>query len=158
MAFSNITVETSEVVYGKEVTHVHGLTLEIIISLMAQGHRKEMEQAIDTLRQAVGDDLENVGDTANIIGALATTVTQVPELVAKVIAGAADEPESWHIVRKMPMNVQLDAMLKIGKLTFDGEDSIKKFMTDLIELMMAMRKSAVPAVQAVREQLAGMKA
>lgn len=158
MALRDVVIETSEVVYGGGNFSVHGITLDMIVKLMTLGHRAEMEAAVETIRKAVGEDLENAGKSEAIIGALATTMAEVPVLVSKVIAGAADDLDQWEKVQHMPMSVQLDALMKIGKLTFDGEDSVKKFVTDLIQLMMAMRKSATPAVQAAKEQLAGMKA
>lgn len=158
MALKDIVIETSEIVYRESNFTVHGLTLDIVMDLMSKGHRPEMEKAIDTIRLAVGDDFDKGVDTADVLGALACIVQQVPEMVAKVIAGAADEPDMWSAVRKLPIDVQLDALMKIGKLTFDGEDSIKKFVTNLIEMMVAIRKSATPAILGAKEQLAGMKA
>jgi len=157
MALKDLVVEVAEVVTRTGTFSVHGLSLSVIMALMAQGHRSEIEDAVDTLRKAVGDDLENAGDMGQIVGALSSVVANMPQLCAKVIACCADEPDMWETVLKLPVSAQLDALIKIAKLTFDGEDSVKKFLLDLILMLTSLRRAATPAVQAAKEALAGMK-
>ncbi len=155
---NDLVIETTEVVYRGQTFAVHGLTLDLIMRLINEGHRSELEQAVDTLRDALGDDLQNEQSAEDMMGALATVVVELPLLAAKVIAGSADQAHNVDAFQKLPISVTLDALHKIGKLTFDGEDSVKKFVGQLIEILISVRKAALPAVQAAREQLAGMKA
>ena len=157
MALKDLVIEVEEVVTRTGKFSVHGLSLSVIMSLMAQGHRSEIEEAVEALRKAVGDDLEKAGNSEQITGALATVVTTFPQLCAKVIAACADENDMWETVLKLPVSYQLDALIKIARLTFDGEDSVKKFILDLILMLTSLRTMATPAAQAVKEALAGMK-
>jgi hypothetical protein len=75
---------------------------------------------------------------------------QLPGLTAKVIAFAADEPGEAHKVVKLPVSVQLEAILAIGRLTFDGETSIKNFMSGLLTLVTSMRNAAAQANQILK--------
>ena len=47
---------------------------------------------------------------------------------AEVIAIASGEDDVFEIVLGLPFPIQVDALTKIGKLTFASEDTAKKFL------------------------------
>lgn len=62
-------------------------------------------------------------------------IQAAPEAVAEMIALASDDPGSVDIARNLPLPVQLDAVIKIGGLTFGGEDDVKNFAETAIAAM-----------------------
>jgi hypothetical protein len=68
---------------------------------------------------------------------LANIAPQVPELVAGVIALAADDysPEGIAMAGKLNFHVQLDALEKIFHNTFQSEAELKKFMESIIRMI-----------------------
>jgi hypothetical protein len=59
----------------------------------------------------------------------------LPELVAELIAIAADEPDMGDKARRLPAPVQLEALMAIYELTFTEPDSVKNFFDRLASLM-----------------------
>lgn len=60
---------------------------------------------------------------------------QAPDLAAQIIATASDEPHMAHRVRGLSFAIQLDALKKIGDLTFIEEDSAKKAFETVLGLI-----------------------
>jgi hypothetical protein len=57
-----------------------------------------------------------------------------PSVVARIIASAADE-EDETIALELPFPVQIDALEKIGRLTFATEGAAKKVMETIIRMV-----------------------
>lgn len=66
-----------------------------------------------------------------------TLLEQAPEMVAELIALASGEstPEAVAGAARLPLPVQLDALEKIGKLTFFAEGGLGKFAETVIRVM-----------------------
>lgn len=62
-------------------------------------------------------------------------IQQLPVLVAKLIACAADDPEQFDLVRRLPISAQADALEKIVVLSFDAEGGPKKFAETVVRLL-----------------------
>lgn len=60
-------------------------------------------------------------------------MTEAPEVVARIIAHANDEPESWEIVSKLPGITQINALVEVAVLTFHSEAEVKKLLETLIQ-------------------------
>lgn len=58
-----------------------------------------------------------------------------PVLAAEVIAIAADAPDQATKVQKFPLGVQMEALEKIAKLSFDSEGGPKKFFEAVVRLL-----------------------
>lgn len=69
-------------------------------------------------------------------------VAKVPDLVAEVIALAADEADQVDNARRLPAPVQLEALIAVYELTFSEPDSVGKFFGHLTDLMTLIPKSA----------------
>lgn len=156
MALKDIVIQRSTIEFKGGSFDVHAINYDVINRIMVEGQREEVDRAIQFIEDAMTP--EGKLNDANLVGSLSTIVMEMPQLAAKLIAYCADEPDAVERVSLLTLPVQLEAVLEICKLTFDGEDSIKKFMGSLIELVVMTRKAAKPAVMGVTEKLVGMKA
>lgn len=59
----------------------------------------------------------------------------LPDLVAELIAIAADEPDLGHKARRLPAPAQLEALMGIYEMTFTEPDSVKNFFGRLASLL-----------------------
>lgn len=62
-------------------------------------------------------------------------LAELPDLVAHIIARAADEPENWELVRGMPVGLQMDLLDAIGELTFASETARKKVLEAVLRFV-----------------------
>jgi len=85
------------------------------------------------------------------MGSLASVLAQtVPDLAAAVIALASDEPDAVDVVRSLPLPVQLDALIAVGKLTFTDEGAVPKFLAGLGGMLRAGASAAKMAPSVMR--------
>ncbi len=105
---------------------VRGFTFNDLSLLVAE-HRQEFMAA----GEIIAKNADNMGSLAAVL------CETTPALVASAIALAADEPDAAATVRTLPMPVQLDALLEIGRLTFTDEASVPKFLAGLTALVRA---------------------
>lgn len=107
---------------------VKGLSFNVLAGLFTD--------AKDEMMEAMGmyDGMASSGEVTNEALGLAL-VKQFPKLVAKVIAYAADEPESEEQAAKLPLPIQLDALVTISDLTFSEPDALKKFIGQVMSLI-----------------------
>ena len=120
--------------------NVRGLTFHDLGALL-ENHREEFLAAGSVLAK---QDAENMGSLATL---LAQTV---PGLAAVVIAHAADEPDASEMVSTLPLPVQLEALLAIGKLTFTDEGAVPKFLAGLGAMLRAGTSAAKMAPSVMR--------
>jgi hypothetical protein len=83
-----------------------------------------------------------MGGGAAGVAFLQKVVRELPSLVAKVIAIAADEPDEYSKVEKLPFPAQLEAVLAVGQMTFEDEDGLKKFGENILTMLAALTSSA----------------
>lgn len=77
-------------------------------------------------------------DSATVGKLIQTTMAETPELIADIIAIAADEPSAAAKAKRLPPGVQLEAMLAIVGHTFVSEAELKK----LVETVTTMLEKA----------------
>jgi len=76
--------------------------------------------------------------TLDIEGAAATAahfIQQAPALAAEAIALATGEDDAFEAALGLPFPVQVEALKKIGLLTFGSEGTAKKFLATVNTLM-----------------------
>ena len=120
--------------------NVRGLTFHDLGTLL-EDHRDEFLAAGQIIAK---QDAENMGSLASV---LAQTV---PDLAAAVIALASDEPDAVDVVRSLPLPVQLDALIAVGKLTFTDEGAVPKFLAGLGGMLRAGASAAKMAPSVMR--------
>lgn len=121
----DIVITTATVrVDSEQSFEVRGLTLTDIGTLLIE-YKEPIEALMDNRLE-----LEGIAD-------------KYPEFMAKVIAMAAEEPESWEKVQKLGFTVQLLAFEKCWDLTIPDYEALKK----LVERI----KGLIPKLPASKE-------
>lgn len=62
-------------------------------------------------------------------------ITEAPALMSKIIALAADEPGMESVVGKLPIGIQLDALQKIAKISFEASGGVGNFADAVARLV-----------------------
>lgn len=133
MALKDIPVPTQKVtVRGEEVT-LRGLSARDVLTLLLE-HREDMD-ALVAQAQDVGTDEAMANAESMVLGLL----RDAPELVAKAIALAADEPDAAEVVARLALPDQLELIMAVGRLTFEEAGGVKKFLENVVVVMRASR-------------------
>lgn len=105
---------------GNDPLVVRGFSLPDIL-LVVHRHRGMVEELFT--RVASGElRAETAEETiVSVIGEFAPVVGQV-------IASASGEPDEWETAMRLPLGVQVDALDKIIRLTFEANGGLEKFM------------------------------
>lgn len=134
---ANYTPERAEVAFKGGVLRVRGLTLDDI-GLLIRAHLPEFEQMFAIYRGAM--DGPAAGDpAARLVLAFAQ---DAPRLCAQVIAIAADEPDMADAAMRLPFPTVIDALTKIGRLTFEDIGGPVPFANALAGLIGGLRSPA----------------
>lgn len=134
MSLKNLKLPTEVVnVPGGGSFTVRGLALADITAIV-RGRGPQIRALFD---QYAGRAMESIGDDdLNEIGS--SLLEMAPEIAAVVIAHASEydpDPDTIGVAALLPFPVQLDAIEKIGKLTFDAEGGPKKVVETVIRVM-----------------------
>lgn len=131
MALSDLEIQTREfTVRGTSIT-LRGLCFSDLAYLIHE-HRDDLDRVINRAK----DQAEtSTGDQQMVMELL----QEVPDLAAKVIACAADEPGMAPKARALPFPVQLDMLMALGELTFEEAGGVKKFLADVVKLLQSTR-------------------
>jgi hypothetical protein len=103
---------------------VRGLSFADVAALVNK-HRDELDTVIGVFTSGEG--------TPDAM--LVTLLAEMPDLAAKVIAFASDEPGQHEKVKRLPVTVQLDALMAVGRLTFEEAGGVKKFAEQVLVLL-----------------------
>lgn len=143
---SDIQFETKEIKYRGQVAFtVRGLGLHEISKLLVFGHRGQIDGAIQDISAAY--EAGKAKDDGAFETALTNIAVKLPALAMRLIAECAGEPDAVETFGRFPLPVQTEALIAIFNLTFDGEDSLKNFVSGLKSLMQSMSKSVKAAGQ-----------
>lgn len=128
MALSRYLIATEKVeIPGNEDLVVRGLGVPEAVFL-ARSFFSEMQSLLE---QAIAGKLD--GSSAESV--IASLGENAPRLMGAIIACAADEPDQVGTAMRLPLSVQIDALEKIGRLTFVGEGGAEKFMETVIKML-----------------------
>ncbi|QMV29980.1 tail length tape measure protein [Providencia phage vB_PreS-PibeRecoleta] len=125
MSLSQYTPDTETVIVKgrKEFAfEVRGLTF-FDFSKIIKVHYHDLDGLFDLYEKHAGQDL-----TALATGRFATTlISDAPGIVAHIIALASDDGEAaLPMAQSLPAIAQIDALRKIGSLTFSDVEEVKK--------------------------------
>lgn len=132
MGLKDIKIRTRTVKISGESVALRGLStadISFLIDAYGSTFTGQVDEAIATLSSGTGD----------LQGSLTRALAIAPDLVADVIALAANEPDAVDIVKNLPAPDQLEALNVIGSLMFEEPDSVKKFAKNVIALMRGAR-------------------
>lgn len=113
--------------------HVRGLSLEDFATLF-RAHLTDLEAVVHIFAQNQTPETAGQQVIKHGIG----IVRDAPALATTLIALAIDEPDHCEKVRKLPLAVQMMAIEKIAKLTFEEAGGPKKFVEGLASLLQGL--------------------
>lgn len=138
MSLADFQIFTETVPFRGGSVTVRGLALDDITVLL---HNKLAD--LDDLMALYGDHVDDrVAITATAQYAIGL-VRRSPDLVATIIALAADEPEMESRARRLPLPVQVNIIERIVELTFVEAGGVKKFVESLMQLLTKVRPANV---------------
>ena len=117
------------------VLRVRGVSLNDI-ELLLRAHLNAVETLFALVQGA------KVGPEAGDASArfILSLVQDAPDFAAQIIALAADEPDQAATVKRLPFPTIVDALTKIGRLTFEEAGGIEGFGNALAALLGGLRK------------------
>lgn len=115
---------------------VRGLALTDTTQLVAL-HKDSISGIFDQFSGRKVDTIQ----TNEMVDVALALVEHSPALVAHIIALAADAIDDFDSIRKLPIDVQVEAIERIAKLTFALEGGVKKFAETVIRLSKTTRKN-----------------
>lgn len=140
-----ITLKTERIDFADgDFIEVRGLGVPDIMQLV----EVHSETVSDLFDQFTGRDPNSItiDDLDQVPMALAT---RCPAIVAHVIALAADAQDQMDVVAKLPIDVQVAALEKIGTLTFGMQGGVKNF----VETVTRIARGADGLIKEVKKPL-----
>lgn len=138
MSLSEYQPETLTVTAKKVSFEVRGLSF-IDMSSLLRTHMDDLE-SLFTMYENEANNI-SFGNAA-MARYMTRLIADAPGLVAHIIALAADEPEMVNNARRLPLLVQVDALKKIGTLTFEEAGGAKKLFDQVMNLVKEMTPPA----------------
>ncbi len=125
----NYTPPTEQVAFRGGAFTVRGLSTDDL-ALLVHAHLESMEIVLAIVR-----DMQNGPVAGDPLARLMLLLAQeAPAMVSHIIAVAAGEPDAADIVRKFPFPVAVDALMKVGRLTFENVGGPENFFAALAVL------------------------
>ena len=91
-----------------------------------------IQQALELFNE---HGVEAAASDADVRQFVLSLIGTLPELVAELIAIAADEPDMAHKARRIPAPAQLELLMAVYEQTFVEPDAVGKFFGRLADLM-----------------------
>ena len=130
MKLAEIKQQTREIQVHHDSFTVRGLTLAEIIAL-ADRHAQPIASAIAPhMTGDLNNPIPPKNDTALAFDMLNMVAGVAPDLLAEIIAIAADEPEAVNVAAQLPFPSQLEAILAIAELTNLTKAQLMQAITD----------------------------
>jgi hypothetical protein len=127
MSLKDIVLPKETVEFSGGTFAVRGLSFNDVLTLV-NDHRPAIEPLF---LQAISGGLPT-GDQFELGMML---VEKAPDVVAQAVALAADEPDAAEMFKKLPIDVQLDAIERVMRVTFALVGDPKKFVQTLLRIV-----------------------
>ena len=125
-SLSDLRLPTSEVFFSEDQSiTVRGLSVADLSEII-----RDHATVLNSIYQ---ENIVNAGEMPAADVLARALMTEAPEVVARIIAHANDEPESWEIVKNLPTITQINGLVEVAILTFHSEAEVKKLMETLIQ-------------------------
>lgn len=123
MTLTSFKIETADVSFSGGVFAVRGLSLNNVLNIINL-HKDDMTELFSAFSNGVADPNKQAG----------SLLARAPSLVATIIAEGCMEKVDSEVTGTLPVTVQLDALRKIGGLTF-ATQSPKDFMEAAVQIL-----------------------
>jgi hypothetical protein len=128
MGLKNLVIASETVeIPGNDPLVVRGLGLDSIIFLVR--HHEDVVR--DLFMKAQAGQLDG-SSVESVVGMLAD---RAGPLAWMIIACGCGEPEEWQMAKALPLDVQIEAIDKIVRLTFAGENALEKMLETVARMM-----------------------
>jgi hypothetical protein len=128
MGLKNLVIASETVeIPGNEPLVVRGLGLDSIIFLV----RHHEDVVTDLFTKAQAGQL----DGSSVESVVAMLADRAGPLAWMIIACGCGEPEEWKMAKVLPLDVQIEAIDKIVRLTFAGENALEKLLETVARMM-----------------------
>lgn len=121
MGLKDLQLPTASVEIPGGSFAVRGLS-PVEIEQLVREHRATLGALFDQFKGQLANP------EADLMASGAELLVQAPELMARVICMAADEPDSIDMAMRLPTSVQFAALGKIAALTFTVEGDLGKLV------------------------------
>lgn len=136
MALRDIVIEKDSVTYNGALIPLRGINPEDIKNILVK-NRNSVNLLFDMAeRKGVKSAQDLTEDRLKLIAS--TAITELPVLIANIIAQCADDIESAEIVEKLPISTQFDCLRKIARLTFSDATNFGQFLGNVAAAVEAM--------------------
>lgn len=138
MGLKDIIIETDSVEYAGQSIPLRGICPNDIKVILTR-NRLSAEMLFNL---ADRKGVKGMGDLTEdkIKGIANSAITELPTLVANVIAQCSDDIESADIVECLPAPVQFDCLRKIARLTFTDATNFGEFLGNVMATVQTMGK------------------
>lgn len=137
MALKDIVAEERVVMFGSNEVAVRGLSFGDVTAILME-HGEEVVKMISEA-QAAGTDQDQ---DQMVSAGMNYLLGEADVLLAKLIARAAGEPDSWPNVRNISAPKQLELLIAVFELTFTEPESLGNFIRGLTNLMSRVGQQA----------------
>lgn len=153
MSLADFKPETLTVSFKGGSFDVRGLSI-IDLSQLMRTHLNDLDALFDLYEK----EANNISFGNVAMAKYATRlISDAPGLVSHIIALSADEPEMVNAAERLPMMAQLDAIQKIGKLTFEEVGGVKKLIEMISGLVTELQPERKPEAQVRSRSARGKK-
>lgn len=125
---SDVVIATRSVPVGPDQSFdVRGINVMDITALFFE-HGPEMTASFNKLMamKSEGDGMKFTFDVVKQF--LTDLIKECPNLIAAAIAEANDDPAGWTVVRRLPAQAQLDAIMAVTALSIESDAQLKKLV------------------------------
>lgn len=136
MSLKDIIIETDSVSYGGSTIPLRGLCPNDIKVILTR-NRLSAEMLFNLAERKGVKGMEDL--TEDRLKDVATTaITELPTLVAHIIAQCADDIENADIVERLPAPVQFECLRKVARLTFTDATNFGEFLGNVMATVRTM--------------------
>lgn len=126
MSLKDLKLPTASVEIPGGSFAVRGLS-PVEIEHLVREHRATLGALFDQFKGQLDSADDSIVDTG------VELLMQAPELLARIITLAADEPDAFEFALKLPTSIQFSALAKIAALTFTVEGDLGKLLAIAME-------------------------
>jgi len=148
MPLSEFKAITREVKFPGGSMQVRAVSLPDV-SMLIDSHEQTINDIVQKVRKGIVENgmFEDEEVMASVLtDVFMQVIRESPVLIGNIISLCADEPGLLEIAMKLPVSVQIEALIVIGELSFVDLASVKKFAADVMKLIRNLLPSELEAL------------
>ena len=146
MGLKNLQLPTESITIAGEVIPLNGLSLPDVTTLI-----RRHGAAMNDIFERVSGEVKKGEENFDVKSILVTLAQETPVVVAEIICLSARELDAVEETLRLPFPVQIEALEKIVRVTFDAEGGVKNFAETVIRIANSLSGS-IQALNSRSEQ------